>query len=171
MVWQGCRENADLQKKKKRRTRGLKFITLASKGCFCVCDTSVFSRSLFARSAFSRPAFSSSRHRRVTNTKTAFARERNEFKSLSSFLFFLEVCVFEVCGLRFRGLRFRDTLAKPSIQFWWNNYSETIATNWHQRPLEACHVNSTFAPLNLDDGSILPDTYLHLIDKLRINTD
>ena len=49
-------ENADLQKRKKRRTRGFKFITLASKGCFCVCDTSVFSRSLFARSAFSRSA-------------------------------------------------------------------------------------------------------------------
>ena len=90
-------ENADLEKKKKRLTKGLKFITLASKGCFCICDTSVFSRSLFARSAFSRSAFSSSRkhrrrkrrprkrrpckqrprkQRRVTNTKTAFARER-----------------------------------------------------------------------------------------------
>ena len=49
-------ENADLEKRNKRRTKGLKFITLASKGCFCVCDTSVFSRSLFARSAFSRSA-------------------------------------------------------------------------------------------------------------------
>ena len=56
----GCIENADLEKKKKRRTKGLEFITLASKGCFCVCDTSVFSRSLFARSAFSRSAFSRS---------------------------------------------------------------------------------------------------------------
>ena len=124
-------ENADLEKKKKRRTKGLKFITLSSKGCFCICDTSVFSRSLFARSAFSRSAFSSfarerimaamnlnplvrlffffcyllffspckqtpRKHRRVTNTKTAFARERNEVKSLSSsFLFLFEVCVFE----------------------------------------------------------------------------
>jgi len=51
-------ENADLEKKKKRRTKGL-FITLASKGCFCVCATSVFFRSLFARTAFS-----SSRKRR-----------------------------------------------------------------------------------------------------------
>ena len=81
----------------------------------------MFSRSLFAGSAFSRSAFSRTRkrtprkrrpckqrpskHRRVTNTKTAFARECNEFKSLSSSFLFL----FEVCGLRFRGLRFRDT--------------------------------------------------------------
>ena len=74
----------------------------------------MFSRSLFAGSAFSRSAFSRTRkrrprkrrpckqrprkHRPVTNTKTAFARERNEFKSLSSsFLFLFEVCVFEVC--------------------------------------------------------------------------
>ena len=56
-------ENADLEKKKKRPTKGL-FITLASKGCFCVCATSVFFRSLFARTAFSSPAFSSSRKRR-----------------------------------------------------------------------------------------------------------
>jgi len=58
-------------------------------------------------------------------------------------------------------------LAKPSIQFWRNNYCETITTIWqyHQRPLEAWHVNSTHAPLNRDDGSILPDTYVHLIDK------
>ena len=53
-------ENADLEKKKKRRTKGL-FITLASKGCFCVCATSVFFTSLFARTAFSSSAFSSSR--------------------------------------------------------------------------------------------------------------
>ena len=43
------------------------------------------------------------KHRRVTNTKTAFSHKRNEFKSLSSaFLFLFEVCVFEVCGLHFR---------------------------------------------------------------------
>ena len=36
------------------------------------------------------------KHRRGTNTKIAFARERNEFKSLSSsFLFLFEVCVFD----------------------------------------------------------------------------
>ena len=73
------------------------------------CDTSVFSRSAFSRSAFSssqkrrlrkrRPWKRRPRkHRRGTNTKTAFARELNEFKSLSSsFLFLFEVCVFEVC--------------------------------------------------------------------------
>ena len=38
----GCLENADLEKKKKRRTKGLKFITLASKGSFCLCATSAF---------------------------------------------------------------------------------------------------------------------------------
>ena len=67
-------ENADLEKKKKRRTKGLKFITLASKGCFCVCATSVFSRSSFSRSALSKSAFLRTRkrrprkHRRVTST-------------------------------------------------------------------------------------------------------
>ena len=49
-----------LQRKKKRRTKGLKFIRLASKNWFCVCAMSVFYRSLFARSAFSRSAFSRS---------------------------------------------------------------------------------------------------------------
>ena len=121
-------QTTDLEKKKKRGTKGLKFITLGSKGCFCVCAMSVFYRSLFATSAFSRSVFSSSgkrrprkrrpckqrliKHRHGTNTKTAFARERNEFKALSSsfpFLFLFEVCVFEVCSLRFRGLSFRDT--------------------------------------------------------------
>ena len=31
-------QTTDLEKKKKRRTKGLEFITLASKGCFCVRD-------------------------------------------------------------------------------------------------------------------------------------
>ena len=116
-------QTTDLEKKKKRRTKGLKFIKLGSKGCFCICTMSVFYRSLFATGAFSssrkrrtrkrRPCKQRPiRHRHGTNTKTAFAPERNEFKSLSSsfpFLFLFEVCVFEVCGLCFRGLSFRDT--------------------------------------------------------------
>ena len=31
--------------------------------------------------------------------------------------------------------------------------------------LEALLINSTHAPLNRDDGCILPDTYLHLINN------
>ena len=43
-------------------------------------------------------AFARERIMAAINLKTAFARERNEFKSLSSsFLFIFEVCVFEVC--------------------------------------------------------------------------
>jgi len=62
------------------------------------------------------------KHRRVTNTKTAFARERNEFKSLSSsFLFLFEVCVFEVCV--FRGLRFRDTQNKGNGLGFWDRFN------------------------------------------------
>ena len=31
--------------------------------------------------------------------------------------------------------------------------------------LEAWHINSAKAPLTLDDGGLLPDTYLHLRSK------
>ena len=49
----------------------------------------------------------------------------------------------------------------------WNN-SKIITTNqrYHQRRcLEAWHINSTHAPLNRDDGGLLPDAYLHLINR------
>ena len=94
-------ENADLEKKKKRRTKGLKFITLASKGCFCVCDTSVFSRSAFSSSRKRRPRKRRPckqrprKHRRITSTlknNSLCSRAyygRIEFKSLSSSFLFL----------------------------------------------------------------------------------
>ena len=31
--------------------------------------------------------------------------------------------------------------------------------------LKACHINSTHSPLNRDGGSLLADTYLHLINE------
>ena len=46
--------------------------------------------------------------------------------------------------------------------------SKIITTNrrYHQRLwLEASHVNSVHAPLNRDDGGLLPDAYLHLVRK------
>ena len=46
--------------------------------------------------------------------------------------------------------------------------SKIITTNrrCHQRLcLEAWHINSVHAPLNRDDGSLLPDAYLHLFRK------
>ena len=49
----------------------------------------------------------------------------------------------------------------------WNN-SKIITTNqrYHQRRcLEAWHINSAHAPLNRDDGGLLPDAYLHLINR------
>ena len=49
----------------------------------------------------------------------------------------------------------------------WDN-SKIITTNrrYHQHLcLEAWHINSAQAPLNRDDGGLLPDTYLHLIRK------
>ena len=47
-----------------------------------------------------------------------------------------------------------------------------ITTNWHYHQhlcLEAWHINSTHAPLNRDDGGLLPDAYLHLIRKKAAN--
>ena len=44
--------------------------------------------------------------------------------------------------------------------------SKIITTNrrYHQRLyLEAWHINSAHAPLNRDDGGLLPDAYLHLV--------
>ena len=35
--------------------------------------------------------------------------------------------------------------------------------------LEAWHINSTHAPLNCDNGSLLHDAYLHLIRKKATN--
>ena len=49
----------------------------------------------------------------------------------------------------------------------WDN-SKIITTNrrYHQRLcLEAWHINSAHAPLNRDDGGLLPDAYLHLVRK------
>ena len=51
----------------------------------------------------------------------------------------------------------------------WDN-SKIITTNrrYHQRLcLEAWHINSAHAPLNRDDGGLLPDAYLHLVRKKR----
>ena len=53
----------------------------------------------------------------------------------------------------------------------WDN-SKIITTNrrYHQRLcLEAWHINSAHAPLNRDDGGLLPDTYLHLVRKKAAN--
>ena len=49
----------------------------------------------------------------------------------------------------------------------WDN-SKIITTNrrCHQRLcLEAWHINSAHAPLNRDDGGLLPDAYFHLFIK------
>ena len=49
----------------------------------------------------------------------------------------------------------------------WDN-SKIITTNrrCHQRRcLEAWHINGTHAPLNRDDGGLLPDAYLHLVNR------
>ena len=49
----------------------------------------------------------------------------------------------------------------------WNS-SKIITPNrrYHQRLcLEARHINSAHAPLNRDDGGLLPDAYLHLVRK------
>ena len=35
--------------------------------------------------------------------------------------------------------------------------------------LEAWHINSAHAPLNRDDGGLLPDAYLHLVRKKAAN--
>ena len=53
----------------------------------------------------------------------------------------------------------------------WDN-SKIITTNrrYHQRLcLEAWHINSAHAPLNRDDGGLLPDAYLHLVRKKTAN--
>ena len=46
--------------------------------------------------------------------------------------------------------------------------SKIITTNrcYHQRLcLEAWRINSADAPLNRDDGGLLPDAYIHLVRK------
>ena len=53
----------------------------------------------------------------------------------------------------------------------WEN-SKIITTNrrYHQHLcLEAWHINSAHAPLNRDDGGLLPDAYLHLVRKKAAN--
>ena len=47
-------------------------------------------------------------------------------------------------------------------------------TNWHYHQylcLEAWHINFTHAPLNCDDGSLLPDAYLTSLGKRQLNSD
>ena len=49
---------------------------------------------------------------------------------------------------------------------WDNSKIITINRRYHQcLCLEAWHINSAHAPLNRDDGSLLPDAYLHLVRK------
>ena len=53
----------------------------------------------------------------------------------------------------------------------WDN-SKITTTNrcYHQRLCsEAWYVNSAHAPLNRDDGGLLPDAYLHLVRKKAAN--
>ena len=60
-------------------------------------------------------------------------------------------------------------LTSPTIQ--WDK-SKIIITNrrYHQRLcLEAWHINSVHAPLNRDDGGLLPDAHLHLVRKKAAN--
>ena len=48
--------------------------------------------------------------------------------------------------------------------------SKIISTNrhyYHPLCLEARHINSAHAPLNHDDGRVLPDAYLCLVRKKR----
>ena len=51
----------------------------------------------------------------------------------------------------------------------WDN-SKIITTNRRYRLcLEVWHINSAHAPLNRDDGGLLPDAYLHLVRKKAAN--
>ena len=36
---------------------------------------------------------------------------------------------------------------------------------WNNSKIITWHINSTHAPLNRDDGGLLPDAYLHLINR------
>ena len=59
------------------------------------------------------------------------------------------------------------SIHRIQISNYWNN-SKIITTNqrYHQRRcLEAWHINSAHAHLNRDDGGLLPDAYLHLINR------
>ena len=81
------------------RFRGLRFRAFARERIMAAMNLNPLVRLFFffCYLLFFSPCKQTPRkHRRVTNTKTAFARERNEVKSLSSsFLFLFEVCVFE----------------------------------------------------------------------------
>ena len=55
----------------------------------------------------------------------------------------------------------------------WDN-SKIITTNqrYHQRLcLEAWHIDYAHAPLNCEDGGLLPDAYLHLVRKKALISD
>ena len=47
-----------------------------------------------------------------------------------------------------------------------NHFQNQSFSVYHQRRcVEAWHINSAHAPLNRDDGGLLPDAYLHLINR------
>ena len=53
---------------------------------------------------------------------------------------------------------------------WDNSKIITTYRRCHRRLcLEAWHSNSAHAPLNRDDGGLLPDAYLHLVRKKAAN--
>ena len=52
----------------------------------------------------------------------------------------------------------------------WDNFKIITPNRRYQRLcLEAWHINSAHAPLNRDDGGLLPDAYLHLVRKKAAN--
>lgn len=62
----------------------------------------------------------------------------------------------------------QNMLAKSAIQLGWiiPKLSATTGGAFDDFFLEAWHINSVHAPVKLDDGCLLPHTYLHLINEI-----
>ena len=81
------------------------------------------------------------------------------------------------------GFDYEDICGKleiiPGFQTWFDatlvyrlnecnrrSYNSWTHRRYHQcLCLEAWHINSAHAPLNRDDGGLVPDAYLHLVRK------
>ena len=70
------------------------------------------------------------------------------------------------CRLHIQTVTFLSVLTLKQYANAYFFFIITTNRRYHQRLcLEAWHINSAHAPLNRDDGGLLPDAYLHLVRK------
>ena len=77
-----------------------------------------------------------------------------------------------VANMVMKHMEQRALATSPVRPFFWKRYVDDVISavsgNEAERlSMETWRINSVNAPLNRDDGGLLPDAYLHLVKKKR----